>query len=317
MKRLLLFFVSLTLVLSLVSCDLSVLNTSQTPSTDVSETTVSSNDNSHTLPDGDGSFDYETVPSFSGSPYVAVNGNIPFFKESELTSNSYEDYSPLDELGRCGVTMACIGIDLMPTEERGSIGSVKPSGWQTVKYDVVDGKYLYNRCHLIGFQLTGENANTRNLITGTRYLNIQGMLPFENMVADYIKETENHVLYRATPVFVGAELVARGVLIEGYSIEDNGDGICFNVFAYNVQPGIAIDYQNGNSTLIPESETSDPSEPSDSDDELYIVNTNTKKFHIPSCSSASDIAEDNRLEYRGDRDSLIEDGYSPCGRCKP
>ena len=189
----------------------------------------------------------EEIPPWSGEAYVAVNGNIPFFVEEEYTTESYEFYSELDELGRCGMTMACIGIDIMPTEERGNIGSVKPSGWQSVKYDCVDGKYLYNRCHLIGFQLCGENANKRNLITGTRYLNIEGMLPFEDMVADYVKETENHVLYRVTPIFNGDDLVAEGVLLEGWSVEDNGEDICFCVYAYNAQPGIIIDYATGDS----------------------------------------------------------------------
>ncbi len=189
----------------------------------------------------------EEIPPFSGEAFTAVNGNVPFFVEEELTAESYEYYSELDALGRCGVTMACIGTDIMPTEDRGSIGSVKPSGWQSVKYDIVDGKYLYNRCHLIGFQLAGENANKCNLITGTRFLNIEGMLPFENMVADYVKETENHVLYRATPLFSGDDLVAEGVLLEGWSVEDGGEGICFCVYAYNAQPGIGIDYATGDS----------------------------------------------------------------------
>ena len=189
----------------------------------------------------------EEIPEFSGDAYIAINGNVPFFVEEEYTTESYEYYSELDELGRCGVTMACIGIDIMPTEERGSIGSVKPSGWQSVKYDIVDGKYLYNRCHLIGFQLAGENANKQNLITGTRYLNIEGMLPFEDLVADYVKETENHVLYRVTPIFEGDNLVASGVVLEGWSVEDDGEGICFCVYAYNAQPGIVIDYATGDS----------------------------------------------------------------------
>jgi len=191
----------------------------------------------------------EEIPPFSGEAYVAVNGNVPFFVEEEYTTEAYEYYSELDELGRCGMTMACIGVEIMPTEERGSIGSVKPSGWQSVKYDIVDGKYLYNRCHLIGFQLAGENANKRNLITGTRYLNIEGMLPFENLVADYVKETESHVLYRATPIFNGDDLVAEGVLMEGWSVEDDGEGVCFCVYAYNAQPGILIDYATGDSRL--------------------------------------------------------------------
>ncbi len=191
--------------------------------------------------------DLDSLSPFSGEPYVEVNGNVPYFTEAEMTATSYETYAPLDALGRCGVATSCIGKELMPTEERGSIGQVKPSGWQTVKYDFVDGKYLYNRCHLIGFQLTGENANKSNLITGTRYMNTEGMLPFENMVADYIKETGNHVLYRVTPVFQGNELVARGVLMEAKSVEDNGGGILFCVFVYNNQPGVEIDYLTGES----------------------------------------------------------------------
>lgn len=187
----------------------------------------------------------EEIPAYSGSAYVAVNGNQPFFTEEEYTAASYETYSPLDDLGRCGPAMANVGRDLMPTEERGAIGSVKPTGWQTAKYDFVDGKYLYNRCHLIGYQLTAGNANKRNLITGTRYLNVTGMLPFENMVADYIKETNNHVLYRVTPVFDGDDLVAKGVLMEAWSVEDGGEGVCFNVYCYNVQPGVTIDYATG------------------------------------------------------------------------
>ena len=187
------------------------------------------------------------VPEFSNIPYVVINNNEPEFDENDITADAYEYYSDLDDLGRCGYAMACIGVELMPTEERGSIGQVKPSGWQTVKYDFVDGKYLYNRCHLIGFQLTGENANKSNLITGTRYLNVEGMLPFENMVADYIKETENHVIYRVTPVFDGDNLVARGVQMEGWSVEDDGEGICFNVYVYNNQPGVTVHYEDGTS----------------------------------------------------------------------
>ena len=192
----------------------------------------------------------EDLPPFDGvTAYIPINGNMPYFTQAEYTTESYEYYSDLDDLGRCGYTEACVGIDIMPTEDRGEIGSVKPSGWQSVKYDIVEGKYLYNRCHLIGFQLTGENANRRNLITGTRYLNIEGMLPFENMVADYVKETENHVLYRVTPLFDGDDLVAIGVLMEGWSVEDDGEGVCFCVFAYNSQPGIEIDYATGESSL--------------------------------------------------------------------
>ena len=183
----------------------------------------------------------------SGEAYVGVNGNVPEFTDADMTTDSFETYSDLDELGRCGVAYACVGRDLMPTEKRGKIGSVKPSGWHSVKYDFVDGKYLYNRCHLIGYQLTAENANKKNLITGTRYMNTVGMLPFENMVADYIKETDNHVLYRVTPIFEGNNLVAYGVKMEALSVEDNGDGVSYNVFVYNVQPGVVINYENGDS----------------------------------------------------------------------
>ena len=192
----------------------------------------------------------ESIPEFSSEPYVVINENIPEFNEDEkTTTESFEEYSELDELGRCGVAFANVGKETMPTKERGSIGQVKPSGWHTVKYDVVDGKYLYNRCHLLGYQLTAENANKKNLITGTRYLNIDGMLSFENMVADYVKETGNHVLYRVTPIFEGDNLVASGVQMEGYSVEDNGQSICFNIFAYNDQPGVSIDYATGESQL--------------------------------------------------------------------
>lgn len=205
------------------------------------------------IPSGDtaeqGSIDLSNIPEYNGEPYIAVNGNVPFFEDTEVTATSFEEYSDLDNLGRCGVAMASVGQDIMPTEERGSIGQIKPAGWHTVKYDCVDGKYLYNRCHLLGYQLTGENANERNLITGTRYLNVDGMLLFENMVADYVMETGNHVMYRVTPIYTGNNLVADGVLMEGYSVEDQGEGITFCVYVYNVQPGVRIDYATGDSSL--------------------------------------------------------------------
>lgn len=197
-------------------------------------------------------YSMENIPPYDGTPYVVLNDNQPSFTAEDMTDVSYEFYSDLDELGRCGVTEACIGRDLMPTEKRGDISSVKPTGWVQNQYDFVDGKSLWNRCHLIGFQLAGENANECNLITGTRYLNVEGMLPFENLVADYVKETDNHVLYRVTPAFQGTELVARGVQMEAYSVEDSGDGVCFNVFCYNVQPGVEIDYAIGDNWLAEE-----------------------------------------------------------------
>ncbi len=262
---------------------------------------------------GKDGFSLEDIPAFSDKPYIAVNGNTPYFTADEIVADSYEFYSDLDELGRCGVTAACIGKELMPTEDRGSIGQVKPTGWHTVKYDCVDGKYLYNRCHLIGYQLTGENANVNNLVTGTRYMNVTGMLPFENMVADYIKETGNHVMYRVTPIFEGDDLLCRGVLMEGYSVEDEGEGICFNVFVYNAQPSIEIDYATGESYLSEAGgEESDTEQTS-----TYVLNTNSKKFHHPDCSSVSKISENNKQVFEGTREELIDDGYSPCGICKP
>lgn len=257
------------------------------------------------------------VPAFTDKAFVSINDGKPFFTESDYTVEAFERYAELDSLGRCGVTFANVCKELMPTEERGSIGSVKPSGWHTVKYDIVEGKYLYNRCHLIGYQLTGENANRQNLITGTRYLNIQGMLPYENMVADYVKETGNHVLYRATPVFDGDELVARGVLLEGYSVEDNGEGISFCVYCYNNQPGIVIDYATGESCLSGETPDSPSAGGTEEAEATYILNVSGKKFHLPSCSFASSMKEENRRTYTGTREELIEDGYSPCGTCKP
>ena len=197
-------------------------------------------------------YSMENIPPYDGTPYVVLNDNQPSFTAEDMTDVSYEFYSDLDELGRCGVTEACIGRDLMPTEKRGDISSVKPTGWVQNQYDFVDGKSLWNRCHLIGFQLAGENANECNLITGTRYLNVEGMLPFENLVADYVKETDNHVFYWVIPAFQGTELVARGVQMEAYSVEDSGDGVCFNVFCYNVQPGVEIDYATGDNWLAEE-----------------------------------------------------------------
>ncbi len=257
----------------------------------------------------------DVIPEFSTEPYVALNGNIPEFEDELKTTESFESYAPLDHLGRCGTAFACIGKDLMPTEDRGSIGQVKPSGWQTIKYDFVDGKYLYNRCHLIGFQLTGENANEENLITGTRYMNVQGMLPFENMVADYIKETNNHVLYRVTPIFEGNNLVASAVQMEALSVEDDGEGICFNVYVYNNQPGVQINYATGESSEAPV-ESSSPSTDSGAAS-AYVLNTNSMKFHFPSCDSVEKISDDNRQDYTGDRQMLLNQGYSPCGNCHP
>lgn len=257
------------------------------------------------------------VPEYEGKPYVEVENNQPAFTAEELTEDSYESYGELDELGRCTEVEACIGIDLMPTEERGSIGEVKPTGWHTVRYDNVEGEYLYNRCHLIGYQLTAENANEKNLITGTRYMNTEGMLPFENEVAQYVQETENHVMYRVTPVFEGENLVASGVWMEAESVEDDGDGISFSVYVYNVQPGIEIDYAEGDSWEEDASRPEQDTVKTDNDAKAYVLNKNTMKFHLPECASVEDIKQKNREDYRGDRQELTEQGYEPCGRCKP
>ncbi|MGF6366835.1 DNA-entry nuclease [Aequitasia blattaphilus] len=264
----------------------------------------------------------ESVPEFSGEPYVVVNENEPFFEEEDYTEEAFEEYSDLDSLGRCGVAYANIGQEIMPTEKRGDIGSVKPTGWHSIQYDNVEGKSLYNRCHLVGFQLSGENANEQNLITGTRYFNVEGMLPFENMVADYVKETEDHVLYRVTPVFEGDNLVASGVLMEAKSVEDEGDGVTFCVYVYNNQPDIEIDYATGESGLESESEVtkSDVSkEAQDSEYEAgtYILNKNSKKFHRMDCSGASSIKEKNKEEFTGNREELVNQGYAPCQQCNP
>lgn len=244
-----------------------------TPSTaDSTDQTVSTAQNTSSAIT---SISLSSIPAYSGSPYVAINNNSPFFNDSDMTTTAFETYSNLDNLGRCGVAYANVCTEIMPTEERGAIGQVKPSGWHTVKYDIVSGKYLYNRCHLIGYQLSAENSNTKNLITGTRYLNTEGMLPFENMVADYVKETNNHVLYRVTPMFDGNNLVASGVLMEAKSVEDNGDGILFNVYCYNVQPGITIDYATGDSALDGTTQ------------EQTTKNSDTKKSNSKGASSGS------------------------------
>lgn len=255
--------------------------------------------------------DVSSIPHYTNSPYTVINNNVPFFDVNEFSANSFEYYSSLDDLSRGGTAIAVLGQDLMPVDAREAISSVKPSGWHSVEYDVVDGGYLYNRCHLIGFQLSGENANEKNLITGTRYFNVEGMLPFENMIADYIKETDNHVIYRVTPAFVGTELVARGVLLEAYSIEDEGEGILFNVFCYNVQPGVFINYADGQSSLdgnfaVEESGTVG-----------YILNTRSMKFHEIDCGTGQRTSEEYKQESSFDRDTLINMGYTPCGNCNP
>lgn len=262
--------------------------------------------------DREASYNLESIPEYTGDPYVVINENVPFFTESDFTEEAFETYSDLDELGRYGAAFANVGKETMPTEERGQIGMIKPSGWQTVKYDCVDGKYLYNRCHLIGYQLSAENANEKNLITGTRYLNVSGMLPFENMVADYIKNTGNHVLYRITPIYQDKNLVASGVLMEAQSVED--DTIRFCVYCYNVQPGIQIDYATGKSSLAAGSEEASKAPDQEA---TYILNENSKKIHTPDCPSVQDTKPKNRKEYHGLLQELLDDGYTGCKNCNP
>lgn len=263
-------------------------------------------------------FDVSSIPAYDGNPWTEVNDNVPYFKESDFTSTSYESYNDLDDLGRCGTAVANIGKDLMPKEERGSIGMIKPTGWHTVKYDGIDGEYLYNRCHLIGYQLTGENANEKNLITGTRYMNTEGMLPFENMTADYIKETGNHVLYRVTPIFEGNNLLASGVLMEGESVEDDGKGIEFCVYCYNVQPGIEIDYATGESKQVSAvSAATEAAEPESTASAIvYVGNQNSHVFHHDWCKSVSKMNDKNKVFF-DTREEAVNAGYTPCKRCNP
>lgn len=326
----------LIMVLSLGACGSTDLSTSSTPlPTSSSTVSVAEEGSSSTAASSapvasptsapiPSSFDLSSIPAYSGAPYVAVNNNVPYFSSSDMTTDEFERYSQLDSLGRCGVAYANICLSLMPTEDRESISEVKPTGWINNSYDCVDGGYLYNRCHLIGFQLAGENANEQNLITGTRSMNVDGMLPFENMVADYVKETGNHVLYRVSPIFEGSNLVASGVLIEAQSVEDNGDGIQFCVYCYNVQDGITIDYATGDNYANGEqaTETTKPVPQESNNTETvatqhYVLNTNTKKFHYPECRSVKQMSDKNRQDIEANREELIAQGYDSCGNCNP
>lgn len=330
---------ALLLGLSLTACGTSrdKINTEFTRTTEA-ESQVSQSVSE--TPSGTASFDYSIVPEYTGSASVAINNNVPFFNVDEKAAgtSSFETYSELDDLRRCGTAYACIGKDIMPTEERGQIGMVKPTGWHTVKYDCIDGKYLYNRCHLIAYCLAGENANEKNLITGTRYLNIEGMLPYETLTAKYMDNNpDNHVLYRVTPVFVGSELVARGVLMEGYSVEDNGAGVNFCVFCYNVQPDVEINYADGKSnqddsinkgtgftgytnenvTETDDSKNSGFTGYTDESTSSYVINTSSKKFHTADCKNANKISDKNKKIVNESRDELIADGYEPSKCCNP
>ena len=277
--------------------------------------------------------DVAAIPAYDGSPYTVVEDNVPGFSETDLSAPE-EQYAPLDSLGRCGTAFAIVSRATMPTEERGSIGMIKPTGWHTVRYDdLIADRYLYNRCHLIGYQLTAENANEENLITGTRYMNVEGMLLFENEVADYVERTGNRVLYRVTPVFVDDELVARGVQMEACSVEDDGAGVCFNVFCYNVQPGIGIDYATGDSWRMSDGVPAYTPEDGDTQADgaagqadvpqsapvevTYILNVNTGKFHLPGCRSVKQMKDKNKREVMSTREDMIAQGYSPCANCNP
>lgn len=269
------------------------------------------------------------IPEYSGEEYYVINDNIPYFTKSNLSVKSKEKYGKLDKLGRCTECFSVIGLDVMPTEKRGNISSVKPSGWKQAQYDCVNGGSLYNRCHLIGYQLTAENANRRNLITGTRYMN-EAMIPFENMAADYIRETGNHVLYRVRCLYNGDDLVARGITVEAWSVEDNGEGICFNVFFYNVQPGVVIDYADGSSHADENMKKTDgqkqnndsdsqksDSEINSSDEEVcdYIANAKTKVLHCTDCHSVKQMSDKNKIVLKGKKSEFIAEGYSPCKNC--
>lgn len=301
---------NLKLLLGSLLLSLSLLFGGCSADESTNQNTRMSNETSDKLSDTPStSYDLESIPEYSGEPYVTIHDNVPFFSEKELTTDAFETYSELDDLGRCGTAYANICEEIMPTEKRGKIGMIKPSGWHTVKYTGIDGNYLYNRCHLIGYQLSAENANEKNLITGTRYLNVTGMLPFENMVADYVNETGNHVLYRVTPIYNQENLIADGVLMEAQSVEN--DDLAFCVYCYNVQPGIEIDYHTG------DSKSSETEQPSNTSEDLYVLNKNTKKFHRPDCSSVQDIKPKNKQEFSGNTEALIQQGYSPCKNCNP
>ena len=338
MKKLLKFKNSLIMMLGvllclsgLISCsitiDLSTDNNGQ-----VIENSNDTNSSTQNTTADSSNITIDNIPAYSGDDYIILNNNIPNFSESDLTTTSFEEYSPLDSLGRCGVAYSNIGTDIMPTEKRESISSVKPSGWHSVKYDIVEGKYLYNRSHLIGYQLTAENANDRNLITGTRYFNATLMLPYENMVADYIKETNNHVLYRVTPVFEGNNLVATGVQMEAKSVEDNGEGIEFNVFVYNVQPGITIDYATGDSALSGEeitntssssnsnntsnnsSNTTSSNNTTSTEEIIIRGNSKSKIYHCPGQRDYENMADSDYLVNFNSEEEAISAGYRKASR---
>ena len=264
--------------------------------------------------------DLNKIPEYSGKDYIVINGGIPYFTAAQLTTAGYEKYGELDSLGRCTAAIASLGEETMPTDKRGSISSVKPTGWVQAQYSCIKTKDLYNRSHLIAWSLAGENANKQNLVTGTAHLNQEVMTQFEDMVLDYLKETGNHVAYRITPLFKGNELVCRGIQMEAYSVEDNGEGICFNVYCYNVQEGVVIDYATGNSYSESGEESSEESSESSKDDTTtveadYVLNKSSKKIHLPECDSVNQMSEKNKVFYTGTIEDLLAQGYKGCGNC--
>ena len=288
------------------------------------------------------SITFEELPEYIGEDFAILHDNIPEFTLWQLKTEAFVSFSPLDALGRTGPGFACLGKETLPQESRGSIGSIQPSGWQTVRYDdLIADKYLYNRCHVIAFALCGDNATPENLFTGTRYLNITLMTQLENSISQYIQGTGNHVLYRVTPIYQGQNLVASGVQMEGYSIEDHGQTICFNVFVYNIQPGVLIDYKTGESRRDPEYVVPTPSPaeshaPAEEETETllfstedveaeapartsitYVLNTNTMRFHFPYCSSVNSMSERNRQDFTGTREEALALGYQSCRLCNP
>lgn len=336
LKHSLIMMLGVLLCLSgLISCSITIDLSTDNNGQVIENSNNTNSSTSNTTTTDSSNITINNIPEYSGDDYIILNNNVPNFSDSDLTTTSFEEYAPLDDLGRCGVAYSNIGTDIMPTEKRESISSVKPSGWQPVKYDIVEGKYLYNRSHLIGYQLTAENANDRNLITGTRYFNATLMLPYENMVADYIKETNNHVLYRVTPVFEGNNLVATGVQMEAKSVEDNGEGIEFNVFVYNVQPGITIDYATGNSALSGEeinstdssntssasnnnsiSSSNTPSSNNTTSTEETIIRGNSKSkiYHCPGQRDYENMADSDYLVNFNSEEEAIAAGYRKASR---
>ena len=324
--KILRFLMAFILCLSLVGCQQNDSNDSQTSDNKNSTNVSQSSD----IDDGrEKGIKLDNLPEYPGEPFVALYNNVPDFDEKDKTTKSFEKYSDLDSLGRCGVAYANIGQDIMPTEKRGDISSVKPSGWINKKYDtdLVDGGYIYNRCHLIGHQLAGEDDNEKNLITGTRYFNVDGMLPFENMVCDYVKETNNHVLYRVTPIYDGDDLVAKGVQMEAYSVEDDGEGVMFNVFVYNVQPGITIDYATGDSQLsnndgtnsqTSQQESSDNTEKNTQDSSNTKVeirgNSKSKIYHCPGQAAYDEMGDSPNLVIFHSEQDAIDAGYRKAKR---